>query len=82
MTAWVVISVLVGGVGVLIRWALQWVVVIWSLKDGEDRHQHAIDVLKVLRKDRPPAIERLRALTRNVPRSGDGPRDTESDDQV
>jgi hypothetical protein len=43
MASWVVlISALIGCVGVILRSALQYVVVIWSLKDGEDRHQHAL----------------------------------------
>ena len=80
MASWVVfISALVGGISVIGRSALQCVVVIWSLKSVKDeRHRHAIELLKVLQKDRPMAGDRLRALTRNVPRPGNGSRDTDS----
>lgn len=84
MAGWVVlISALAGVVGVIVRLALQCVVVIWSLKDGENRHRHAIEVLKVLQKDRPTAIDRLHAAaTRKVPQSGDAPCDTDSENHV
>jgi hypothetical protein len=79
----VFISALAGGISVIGRSALQYMVVIWSLKSDKDqRRRQAIELLKVLQKDRPTAVNRLRALTRHVPRPGNGSRDTDSDDSA
>ena len=83
MTSWVVlISAVAGVVGVIVRSALQYVVAIWSLKADERGRRHAIKLLEVLQKDRPTAVDQVRALTRKVSRSGDIPSDTGSHDRV
>jgi hypothetical protein len=84
MTGWVfLISALVGCVSVIVHLVLQCVVAIWSLKDVEDRHQHAIELLKVLQRQWPTAIDRVRAAaTGKVPQSGDGPSYTVGDDHA
>jgi hypothetical protein len=45
------ISVLVGCAGVAIHYATQLLVVIWSLKADKSGRQHAIKLLKALRRD-------------------------------
>lgn len=82
MTSWVVLISVVSGIGVIGRLALQYVVVIWSLKRKADERQHAIELLKVLQKDRPTAIDLLRAASRKIPESGDVPRDTDVGDRI
>lgn len=81
MTGWVLLIVaLMGGVGALMRLALQYVVAIWSLKN-KDGHQHAIALLKVLQNDKPTMVDRLR-LFRAVTRLGDAFKDTSGEDHT
>jgi hypothetical protein len=43
------ISALVGCAGVVLRYAIQLIVVVWSLKADEDGRQHALGLLLALR---------------------------------
>ena len=83
MTHWVVlISTLVGCVGVIVRSALQYIVVIWSLKANKDKEerQHAIELLKALQKDRLTLLDRSRGSPREVPQLRDA--SSHDDDRV
>lgn len=83
MTSWVVlIAALVGCGDVIMRSAIQCVLVFWSLQADEDGRRHTRAMLEVLQKDRRKAIDRFRASPREVPRSGDASRDIDSDERV
>lgn len=43
------ISALVGCAGLIVRYAIQLVIVIWSLRADEDGRQHALRLLQALR---------------------------------
>ena len=71
MTAsWVVaIPALTGCAGMAMRSAVQVVVAIWSLKADARGRRHAIELLKVLQRDRHGTEGRLRASPPKLPRS-------------
>jgi hypothetical protein len=47
------ISALVGCAGVTLRYTIQFIVVVWSLRADEAGRRHALRVLQVLRGERP-----------------------------
>jgi hypothetical protein len=47
------ISALVGCAGLTVRYAIQFVIVIWSLRADEDGRQHALRLLHALRGKNP-----------------------------
>ena len=47
------ISALVGCAGVALRYTVQLIVVVWSLRTDEAGRKHALRVLRVLRGERP-----------------------------
>ena len=80
MTSWLVlITALVACIGAIGHLALQYVVVIWSLKADKGGRQYAIELLKVLQNGRDAAADRSRAR-RKVPRLNDASRGTDRDD--